>query len=103
MALAFEDSANEVSATLCPFEYLRHPSSATFSGVSLQGHYSTPSRARCPLYRGRVQHHSNRCAEGLGRKISPELCSHDTGVACAEVSGEAKHVARSIESYHVAE
>lgn len=33
------------------------------------------------LYRRWVQHNSNRCAEGLGRKVASELCSYYTGVA----------------------
>jgi hypothetical protein len=38
------------------------------------------------LYRRWVQHNSNRCAEGLGRKVASELCSYYTGVACEEKS-----------------
>jgi hypothetical protein len=54
------------------------------------------------LYRRWVQHYSNRCAEGLGRKIVLELCSYYTGVAWKESQNHQLSNRPPFDTYHVA-
>jgi hypothetical protein len=56
------------------------------------GNSSTSFRSMQPtpiqwtlLYRGWVQHNSNRCAEGLGGEVASELCSYYTRVSWMQV------------------
>jgi hypothetical protein len=62
-----------------------HSSLPQLSGRTVPYHQPSPMHATNSkailLYRRWVQHNSNRCAEGLGRKVASELCSYYTGVA----------------------
>jgi hypothetical protein len=54
------------------------------------------------LYRRWIQHDSNRCAEGLRRKVVLKLCSYYTGVAWKESQNHQLSNRPPFDTYHVA-